>query len=123
LFYIDVTKVDQECCIYCKCFRGMLQLFHMDIAKEDQGYCTYCKCFRHVARVSEVLFKIFHLFQTYVASVLIWMLHMFHTYVARICSKCLVVSVLCCSACFHGGKLQVFYLMLHMFHTHVKCMF
>ena len=31
----------------------------------------------------------------------------------------LAVSVLCCSACFHGGKLQVFYLMLHMFHTHV----
>ena len=29
----------------------------------------------------------------------------------------LAVSVLCCSACFHGGKLQVFYLMLHMFHT------
>jgi hypothetical protein len=44
---------------------------------------------------------------------------MFHTYVARICLKCLAVSVLCCSACFHGGKLQVFYLMLHMFHTHV----
>ena len=43
---------------------------------------------RHVASVSEVLFKMFHLFQTYVASVLIWMLHMFHTYVARICSKC-----------------------------------
>jgi len=31
----------------------------------------------------------------------------------------LVVSGLCCSACFHGGKLQVFYLMLHMFHTYV----
>jgi hypothetical protein len=31
----------------------------------------------------------------------------------------LVVSVLCYSACFHGGKLQVFYLMLHMFHTYV----
>jgi hypothetical protein len=31
----------------------------------------------------------------------------------------LVVSVLCYRACFHGGKLQVFYLMLHMFHTYV----
>jgi len=31
----------------------------------------------------------------------------------------LAVSVLCCSACFHGGKLQVFYLMLHMFHIYV----
>jgi hypothetical protein len=71
LLYIDVAKVDQRCRIYCKCFRGMLQLFHMDIAKEDQGYCTYCKCSRHVASVSEVLFKIFYLFQTYVASVLI----------------------------------------------------
>jgi len=31
----------------------------------------------------------------------------------------LAVLVLCCSACFHGVKLQVFYLILHMFHTYV----
>jgi hypothetical protein len=30
-----------------------------------------------------------------------------------------VVLVLCCSTCFHGRKLQVFYLMLHMFYTYV----
>jgi hypothetical protein len=30
-----------------------------------------------------------------------------------------VVSVLCGSTCFHGRKLQVFYLMLHMFHIYV----
>ena len=50
LFYMDVAKVDQGCCTYCKCFRGMLQLFHMDVAKVDQGCCTYCKCFRGVVQ-------------------------------------------------------------------------
>jgi hypothetical protein len=35
LFHMDVVKVDQRCCTYCKCFRCMLQLFHMDIAKVD----------------------------------------------------------------------------------------
>jgi hypothetical protein len=42
----------------CKRFRGMLQLFYMDIAKVDQECCTCCiccKCFRG-------LFKMFHLF-------------------------------------------------------------
>ena len=60
-------------------------MFHMDVAKVDWDIAyaasvleAYCKR----------LFKVFHLFQTYVASVLIWMLHMFHTYVARVCSKC-----------------------------------
>jgi hypothetical protein len=61
----------------------------------------------------------FYFCQTYVASVLIWMLHMFHTYVAKYVQNVSVVSVFCCSACLHGGKLQVFYLMLHMFHTYV----
>jgi hypothetical protein len=66
-------------------FRCMLQVFRMVAAKvyRDVAY---------VASVSEScckrLFKIFHLFQTYVASIFIWMLHMFHNYVARVCSKC-----------------------------------
>jgi hypothetical protein len=34
-----------------KCFRRfrcMLQLFYMYVAKVDQGCCTYCKCFRGI---------------------------------------------------------------------------
>ena len=60
--------------VYFKCFRrfrGMLQLFYMDVAKVDRGIAyvvsvskAYCKCFIG-------LFKMFHLFQTYVANVLI----------------------------------------------------
>jgi hypothetical protein len=34
------------------------------------------------------LFKIFHLFQTYVASVFIWMLQLLYIYVASVCCKC-----------------------------------
>ena len=53
------------------CFRPMLQVFYLDVA--------------YVLDIMlQRLFKIFHLFQTYVANVLIWMLHMFHTYVARV---------------------------------------
>jgi len=36
LFYMDVAKVDQGCCTYCKCFKGMLQLLHMNVEKVDQ---------------------------------------------------------------------------------------
>jgi hypothetical protein len=67
------------------CFRGMLQAFHMNVAEVDRDVA-------YSASVSEAcckrLFKMFHLFQTYVASILVWMLYMFHTYVARVCSKC-----------------------------------
>jgi hypothetical protein len=57
----DARPQQQRCCdesACCKCFicfRGMLQLFHMDVAKvvRDVAY---------VANVSEVLFKMFHLF-------------------------------------------------------------
>jgi hypothetical protein len=72
--------------------RVMLQVFYMDVAKYIRMLHILPVFQRHVASVSEAcykrLFKIFHLFQTYVASVLIWMLHMFHTYVARVGSKC-----------------------------------
>jgi hypothetical protein len=67
------------------CFRGMLQAFHIDVAEVDRDVA-------YSASVSKTrckrLFKIFHLFQTYVASILVWILHMFHTYVTRVCSKC-----------------------------------
>jgi hypothetical protein len=74
----------------------ILQVFQKYVAIVSYGCCKSRSVMlhilqvfqRHVACVSEVLFKMFHLFQTYVASVLIWMLHMFHTYVVRICSKC-----------------------------------
>jgi hypothetical protein len=54
-----------------RCFRGMLQVLHTDVAKVDQDIT-------HVEYVASILdecfkylFKMFHLFQTYVASVLI----------------------------------------------------
>jgi hypothetical protein len=55
-------------CFKCfRCFRYILQMFHIDVVKVDWDV-TY------VASVLEVcckcLFKIFHLFQTYVASAL-----------------------------------------------------
>jgi hypothetical protein len=76
----------------------ILQVFQKYVAIVSYGCCKSRSVMlhilqvfqRHVACVSEVLFKMFHLFQTYVASVLIWMLHMFHTYVVRICSKCFI---------------------------------
>jgi len=79
------ASVSNACFKCFTCFRGVLQVFHTDIAKVHRDVA-------YAASVSEAcckrLFKVFHLFQTYVASVLIWMLHMFHTYVARVCSKC-----------------------------------
>jgi hypothetical protein len=73
VFYIDVAKV------------------HQDIAYAVNVSDAYCK---H-------LFKVFYLFQMYIASVLIKMLHMFHTYVARVCSKCFSCFILMFSKCFH----------------------
>jgi hypothetical protein len=74
------ARVANICFNYFRCFRGMFQIFHMDVAKVDRDVT-------HVASVSEAcckcLFKMFHLFQTYVASVLIWMLYMF----SHICCK------------------------------------
>jgi hypothetical protein len=66
-------------------------VFRMDVVKVDRDVA-------YDASVSEAcckrLFKVFYLFQTYVASVLIWMLHMFHTYVVRVCSKCFSYFIL-----------------------------
>jgi hypothetical protein len=97
-------------------FKGMLQLFLMDVAKVDWDVA-------YVASVSETcckrMFKMFHLFYTYVASVLIRMFayvsyiccnNMFHmfclfqTYIPSVLSECCicyndyVASV--CSKCF-----------------------
>ena len=48
--------------------KGMLQVFHMDVAKVDRDVA-------YAASVSETcckdLFKLFYVFQTYIASVLI----------------------------------------------------
>ena len=51
------------CCIFCKCFRGMLQAFVQNILSVLDIYCS--KCF-------------------------IWMLHMFHTHVASVLSGCCI---------------------------------
>jgi hypothetical protein len=54
--------VASTCFKHFKHFRGILQLFHMDVAKVGQDVC---------ARGMLRLFKMFHLFKTYVASILI----------------------------------------------------
>lgn len=62
-----------------------------DVAKVDRRCCTCCigrKCFKD--KLQAYLFKIFHMFQMYVACVLICVLHMFETYVATTFSTCLM---------------------------------
>ena len=51
-----------------KCFRCMLQVFYIDVAKVDRNVAHVAMAI-HVC--SKCLFKIFHLFQTYVASAFI----------------------------------------------------
>jgi hypothetical protein len=62
-------------------FRGMLQVFHFDVAKVDPDVAMAI----HVC--SNCLFKIFHLFQKYIASVLSsycnGYTHMLQTYVSK----------------------------------------
>jgi hypothetical protein len=52
--------------------RGMSQVFHMNVAKVDRDVAKVDRDVAYVASVSEVcckgLFKMFYLFQTYVAS-------------------------------------------------------
>jgi hypothetical protein len=80
-----VLLVANVCFKYFKCLRGMLQVFHLDIAKVDPNVAyvvmiIYICCKR--------LFKMFHLFQTYVASVLsgccICFIHMLQVYVSTV---------------------------------------
>jgi hypothetical protein len=104
-------------CFKClRRFRDIFQLFHMDVAKSRSGDVEY------VASVSETchksLFKMFHLFQLYVAIILIWMLHMFHTYVTIVYSKCFICSSLPLQQVF-SCKLQVFYLDITYIFTHM----
>jgi len=87
----------------------MLQVLQTDVAKVDRDVAHV----EYVASVSDecfkYLFKMFHLFQTYVASVLIWMLHifmfqMFHLFLSYFVASVFmlqVVSVLsvCCICC------------------------
>jgi hypothetical protein len=69
-------------------------VLHTHVAKVDQdvAYNAY------VASVSDKfckhLFKIFHLFQTYIASVLICMFYIFYTYIARVFFICFQSYVL-----------------------------
>ena len=74
-----------------KCFIGMLQvLHHMDVAKVDWDVAYVVsvsnECCKHLS-------KMFHLFQTYVASVLIWMLHIFMFQMFHLFLSYVVVSV------------------------------
>jgi hypothetical protein len=119
----------------------MLQVFYIDIAKVDQGCCI---CWMVVHICCKDVLPMFHMsFQTYVANVFIWMLHMFHTYVACVLSGCCVClqrfsSVLSCfSKCFRTmlqvcisnvsvifrHMLQVFYLNIAYVAvaTHICC--
>jgi hypothetical protein len=84
-------------------------VFHRDVAKVDQNVA-------YVASVSEACckrwFKMFYLFQTYVASVFyLDVAHVSQEYVQNI-------LVLCCNKCFHVVICKCFIWMLHIFHTH-----
>jgi hypothetical protein len=78
--------------ICCKCMCQVFQTFQRYIVGVSYGCCKSILGVAYIASVSETyckrLFKIFHLFQSYVASIFIWIFHIFHTYVARVCSKC-----------------------------------
>jgi hypothetical protein len=83
----------------CKYMFQVFQTFQRYIPIVSYGCCkSRSGDVEYVASVLETcrnsLFKMFHVFQTYVASVLIWMLYMFHTYVATVCSKCFICSSL-----------------------------
>jgi hypothetical protein len=66
LFYMDVAKIDRECCICCvccKCFRDMLQDFVQNVSSVPD---VCCKRFDlDVAYVSHIccnsMFEIFYL--------------------------------------------------------------
>jgi hypothetical protein len=84
----------------------MLQAFYMDIAKVDRDVAYVASVSEVCASVSEIcckrLFKMFCMFQTYIASVFISMLHMFrYAYVASVYSKCFI---------YFRRMLQVFHL-------------
>jgi hypothetical protein len=74
------------------CFRPMLQVFHLDVA-----YVSNICCKR--------LFKMFHLFQTYVRSVFIWMLWLLYTYVANVLCKCFTYFRCMLQKSFHVASL------------------
>jgi hypothetical protein len=103
--------------VCCKCVFQMFQLFQTYVASVLFGYCICCSGYRcmlqvcvpnvssvldlccylqvfylDVAYVSDIyckcVFKMFHLFQTYVASVFTWMLQLMYTYAANAVCKC-----------------------------------
>jgi hypothetical protein len=83
-------------------------VFHMDVEKVDRDVV-------YVASVSEAwckrLFKIFHLFHTYVANVLMRMLHICFTHVC--CKRITEMFQLFQSLCCKRFDVDV----AHMFHT------
>ena len=97
-------------------------MFHMDVAKVDRNVAYAAKC---AASVSDAcfkhLFKVFHLFQTYVEGFLSGF-----AYVSHICCK----SMFQMFQLFHSYvaisvfMLQVFYLdVAYVSHICCKCMF
>ena len=99
LFYMDFAKVDQECCICCKCFRGMLQVFQRFVQNISSILDVCCKrSDLDVAYVSHIcsnnMFQMFQLFQSYVV-VSVFMLQ--------------VASALsgCCICCIHMLQVNV----------------
>jgi hypothetical protein len=81
-------------------------VFHMNVVKVDHDVA----CTASVLSISDTcckrLFKVFHLFQTHVASVLIWMLHMF----PHICCNNMLQMFQLFHSCVSIFMLQVFYL-------------
>jgi hypothetical protein len=86
------TCVANICYTCFRCFIVMFQVFRMDVAKVDPNVAHVVMAI-HVCCKS--LLKMFHLFQTYVASVITaccicckCMFHLFSEYVAIISSEC-----------------------------------
>jgi hypothetical protein len=116
---MDVAKVDRDVAYVASvseaCCKRLFKMFHLfsDVCCKrfylDVAYVSH-------TYVVRVWFKMFQLFQSYVAisvfmlQVVIWILHMFHIYVASICSKYFIhfrrtlhPSVSCFPGKSHGG--------------------
>jgi len=68
----DVALKTHVANVCFKCFRYMLQMFSHGCCKSRSGCCTCCNGYTCML---QELFKMFNLFQIYVASIFIWMLH------------------------------------------------
>jgi hypothetical protein len=90
----------------------------MDVAKVDRDVAYTASVLKACCKR---LFKVFHLFQIYIASVFVWMLYMFHTYVAK--SMFQMFQQFYSYVAVSVFMLPVFYLnVAYISHIYCKCM-